>query len=75
MEEMAVKKSDFVHSRLSPLLRALDDDILAVSYGKVGTKEHVYIVFDGGYLAYLYYNEGDMQSYTDGTTQAAKVMK
>lgn len=31
--------------------------------------------FDGGYLAYLYYNEGDMQSYTDGTTQAAKVMK
>lgn len=46
-----MKKSDFVHSRLSPLLRALDDDILAVSYGKVGTKEHVYIVFVGGYLA------------------------
>ena len=46
-----MKKSDFVHSRLSPLLRALDDDILTVSYGKVGTKEHVYIVFDGGYLA------------------------
>ena len=46
-----MKKSDFVHSRLSPLLRALDDDILAVSYGKVGTKERVYIVFDGGYLA------------------------
>lgn len=46
-----MKKSDFVHSRLSPLLRALDDDILAVSYGKVGAKEHVYIVFDGGYLA------------------------
>lgn len=45
-----MKKSDFVHSRLSPLLRALDDDILAVSYGKVGTKEHVYIIFDGGYL-------------------------
>ena len=46
-----MKKSDFVHSRLAPLLRALDDDILAVSYGKVGTKENVYIVFDGGYLA------------------------
>lgn len=46
-----MKKSDFVHSRLSPLLRALDDDILAVSYGKVDTKEQVYIVFDGGYLA------------------------
>lgn len=45
-----MKKTDFVHSRLSPLLRALDDDILAVSYGKVGTKEHVYIVFVGGYL-------------------------
>ena len=45
-----VKKTDFINSRLSPLLRALDDDILAVSYGKVGTKEHVYIVFDGGYL-------------------------
>lgn len=45
-----MKKSDFVHSRLSPLLRALDDDILAVSYGKVGTKEHVYIIFVGGYL-------------------------
>lgn len=48
---MTVKKADFVHSRLSPLLRTLDDDILAVSYGKVGTKEHVYIVFVGGYLA------------------------
>lgn len=47
---MTMKKADFVHSRLSPLLRALDDDILAVSYGKVGAKEHVYIVFDGGYL-------------------------
>ncbi len=46
-----MKKADFVHSRLSPLLRALDDDILAVSYGKVDAKEHVYIVFDGGYLA------------------------
>lgn len=46
-----MKKADFVHSRLFPLLRALDDDILAVSYGKVGTKEHVYIIFDGGYLA------------------------
>ena len=46
-----MKKSDFVHSRLSPLLRALDDDILAVSYGKVDAKEQVYIVFDGGYLA------------------------
>lgn len=46
-----MKKTDFVHSRLSPLLRALDDDILAVSYGKVGTKEHVYIIFGGGYLA------------------------
>lgn len=46
-----MKKSDFVHSRLSPLLRALDDDILAVSYGKVDAKEHVYIVFGGGYLA------------------------
>lgn len=46
-----MKKTDFVHSRLSPLLRALDDDILAVSYGKVDTKEHVYIVFVGGYLA------------------------
>lgn len=45
-----MKKTDFVHSRLSPLLRALDDNILAVSYGKVGTKEHVYIVFVGGYL-------------------------
>ena len=45
-----MKKSDFVHSRLSPLLRALDDDILAVSYGKGDTKEHVYIVVDGGYL-------------------------
>lgn len=45
-----MKKTDFVHSRLSPLLRTLDDDILAVSYGKVGTKEHVYIVFVGGYL-------------------------
>ena len=46
-----MKKSDFVHSRLFPLLRALNDDILAVSYGKVDTKEYVYIVFDGGYLA------------------------
>ena len=46
-----MKKSDFVHSRLSPLLLALDDDILAVSYGKAGTKEHVYIIFGGGYLA------------------------
>jgi hypothetical protein len=46
-----MNKTDFVHSRLSPLLRALDDDILAVSYGKVDTKEHVYIVFVGGYLA------------------------
>ena len=46
-----MKKSDFVHSRLSPLLRALDDDILAVSYGKVEAQEHVYIIFDGGYLA------------------------
>lgn len=45
-----MKKADFVHSRLSPLLRTLDDDILAVSYGKVDTKEHVYIIFDGGYL-------------------------
>lgn len=45
-----MKKADFVHSHLSPLLRVLDDDILAVSYGKVGTKEHVYIIFDGGYL-------------------------
>lgn len=45
-----MKKSDFVHSRLSPLLRALDDDILAVSYGRVGSQEHVYIIFDGGYL-------------------------
>ena len=45
-----MKKSDFVHSRLSPLLRALDDDILAVSYGKVGAQEHVYIIFGGGYL-------------------------
>lgn len=45
-----MKKSDFVHSHLSPLLRALDDDILAVSYGKVGAQEHVYIIFDGGYL-------------------------
>lgn len=48
---MTMKKTDFVHSRLSPLLRTLDDDILAVSYGKVGTKEHVYIIFGGGYLA------------------------
>lgn len=48
---MTMKKADFVHSRLSPLLRSLDDDILAVSYGKVGTKEHVYIIFGGGYLA------------------------
>lgn len=46
-----MKKADFVHSYLSPLFRALDDDILAVSYGKVGTKEHVYIIFGGGYLA------------------------
>lgn len=46
-----MKKADFVHSHLSPLLRVLDDDILAVSYGKVGTKEHVYIIFGGGYLA------------------------
>ena len=45
-----MKKNEFVEQKLSPLLRALDDDILAVSYGKVGTKEHVYIVFDGGYL-------------------------
>lgn len=45
-----MKKSDFVHSRLSPLLCALDEDILAVSYGKVDTQEHVYIIFDGGYL-------------------------
>ena len=45
-----MKKSDFVHSHLSPLLRALDDDILAVSYGKVGAQEHVYIIFGGGYL-------------------------
>lgn len=45
-----MNKTDFVHSRLSPLLRALDDDILAVSYGRVGTQEHVYIIFDGGYL-------------------------
>jgi len=45
-----MKKTDFVHSRLSPLLRALDDDIFAVSYGKVDTKEHVYIIFGGGYL-------------------------
>lgn len=46
-----MKKTDFVHSRLSPLLRALDDDILAVTYGRMDTKEHVYIIFDGGYLA------------------------
>lgn len=46
-----MKKTDFVHSRLSPLLCALDDDILAVTYGRMDTKEHVYIIFDGGYLA------------------------
>lgn len=45
-----MKKNEFVEQKLSPLLRTLDDDILAVSYGKVGTKEHVYIIFDGGYL-------------------------
>ena len=45
-----MKKTDFVHAHLDPLLRALDDEIYAVSYGKVDTKEHVYIIFDGGYL-------------------------
>lgn len=46
-----MKKNEFIEQKLSPLLRALDDDILAVSYGKVDAKEHVYIVFVGGYLA------------------------
>lgn len=45
-----MKKNEFVEQKLSPLLCALDDDILAVSYGRVDTKEHVYIIFDGGYL-------------------------
>lgn len=46
-----MKKNEFIEQKLSPLLRALDDDILAVSYGKVDAKEHIYIVFNGGYLA------------------------
>lgn len=46
-----MKKNEFVEQKLRPLLCALDDEILAVTYGKVADKEHVYIIFDGGYLA------------------------
>lgn len=45
-----MKKNEFVEQKLRPLLCALDDEILAVTYGKVADKEHVYVIFEGGYL-------------------------
>lgn len=41
-------RSNFVHHRLQPLCMAIDNEILAVTYG-VGRREVVYIIFDGGY--------------------------
>lgn len=45
-----MRKNEFVEQKLRPLLCALDDEILAVTYGKVADKERVYVIFEGGYL-------------------------
>lgn len=42
-------RSNFVHHRLQPLCKAIDGEIVAMTYGNVGDIENVYIIFLGGY--------------------------
>ena len=42
-------KTEFVHIYLAPIVRVLNERILAVTYGTVGEQEYVYCLYRGGY--------------------------
>ncbi|MCI8388989.1 MAG: hypothetical protein HFE63_11080 [Clostridiales bacterium] len=42
-------KTEYVHYYLAPLVCAIDERILAVTYGTIVDKEYVYCMYRGGY--------------------------